>query len=128
MRDYNESFPHPHNVYLEWLLDNGIIGFIPVAAFFGMVIIYSVSLFRDSSDPSYVAVGGCALALVVAQLVAGIGAQHFYPRESTLGMWAAIFLMLRVHVERQRAVSRVLQYAVARAPLIPGGLIPAGVR
>ena len=26
-----EAFPHPHNTYLEWLFDNGVVGAIPVA-------------------------------------------------------------------------------------------------
>jgi len=48
------------------------------------------------------AVGGLALSVVLAQLFAGIGAQHFYPMEGTLCMWAAVFLSLRVYVEENR--------------------------
>ena len=43
-----------------------------------------------------------ALSLILAQLFAGVGSQHFYPEESTLGMWVAMFLALRVYVEQAR--------------------------
>jgi len=104
-----EAFPHPHNLYLEWLFDNGFLGAIPVFAVFGLIVFEAAVLFRDRGNPWCAAAGGVCLALVGAQLVAGLGSQHFYPRESTVGMWAAIFLMLRVFVERRkyRGVARV---------------------
>jgi O-antigen ligase len=95
-------FIHPHNVYLETLLDNGIIGSLPIVLFWGILLVYSAKLFRNPNR-LYSAIGGLALSLVLAQLFAGIGAQHYYPRGSTLGMWAASLLMLRVHVEEKRA-------------------------
>ena len=66
-----------------------------------MMIIYSGKLFR-SDNRLYSAVGGLTLSLMLAQLFAGVGSQHFYPRESTLGMWTAMFLSLRVYVERTK--------------------------
>ncbi len=97
-----ENFPHPHNIYLEWLLDNGIIGFIPVLIFFTIVVVYSTRLFVDKANPWYALTGCMCFSLVVAQLIAGLGSQHFYPTEGTVGMWCAIFLMFRVYFERQR--------------------------
>jgi O-antigen ligase len=89
----------PHNMYLETLLDNGILGSIPILLFWGILIVYAGKLFR-SDNRLCSAVGGAALALMLTQLVAGIGSQHFYPEESTLGVWASMFLMLRVHLEQ----------------------------
>ncbi len=97
----SEAFPHPHNMYLEFLLDNGIVGFIPVIAFFIIIGVYSLRLFRDS-DPLLAAAGGTALALILAQLISGMGSQHFYPKESTVCMWAAIFLSVRVYIDRSK--------------------------
>ena len=51
------------------------------------------------------AAGGVCLALVLALLIAAIGSQTFYPREGSVGMWAAIGLMLRMSVQRERATS-----------------------
>ena len=98
MSELNESFPHPHNLYMETLLDNGILGSIPIAILWGYMVVYSLRLFK-SSNRLYSAIGGLAGALVLAQLLAGIGAQHVYPKESTMGMWTAMLLCLRVHVE-----------------------------
>ena len=99
----SEAFPHPHNVYLEWLLDNGLIGFLPILAFYAILIVYSARLFQDARDPLCVAVGGMAFALVFIQLVAGMTSQHFYPREGTFAMWVSVFLMLRVYVVRSQS-------------------------
>lgn len=99
--ELGESFPHPHNLYLETLLDNGIIGSVPIILFWATIVVYSARLFR-SDNRLYSAVGGVSLSLVLAQLFAGIGSQHFYPRESTMCVWVAMFLALRVHVEEMR--------------------------
>jgi O-antigen ligase len=99
---YGEAFPHAHNMYLETLLDNGILGSIPILLFWGILVVYASRLFR-SDNRLCATVGGLAMSLMLAQLVAGIGSQHFYPEESTLGMWAAMFLSLRVYLERQRS-------------------------
>jgi O-antigen ligase len=95
-------FAHPHNVYLEILLDNGMLGSLPIILFWGILIVRSAALFR-SGNRLYAAVGGLSLALLVSQVFAGIGAQHYYPRVSTVGMWMAAFVMLRVSVDEERA-------------------------
>jgi O-antigen ligase len=92
---------HPHNMYLETLLDNGIIGSIPMFLFYGVILVYSARLFR-TANCLYSAVGGLALALMLAHLFTGIGSQHFYPEEQTFGMWTAMFLALRVYLEEKR--------------------------
>jgi O-antigen ligase len=102
---FGESFPHPHNAYLEMLLDNGWIGFLIVIPLYLIVLWHSISLFRDSRSPVFVAIGGVTSALVLALLVASMGSQTFYPREGSVGMWCAIGLMLRVYVERKRVSS-----------------------
>jgi O-antigen ligase len=103
----SEAFPHPHNMYLQTLLDNGILGSIPIFLFWGTMLVYSARLFR-SRNRLYAAVGGLSLSLMLAQLFAGIGSQYFYPTASTLTVWAAMLLALRVHVEEKRA-QEVLQ-------------------
>jgi O-antigen ligase len=99
--EYGESFPHPHNAYLEMLLDNGLLGFALVMPFYALVLLNSVRLFRDSRNPIFVAVGGVTCALVLSLLVASLGSQTFYPREGAVGMWCAIALMFRVNLARQ---------------------------
>jgi O-antigen ligase len=96
-----QSAGQTHNMYLETLFDNGILGSLPIFLFWTMMIVYSARLFR-SGDILCSAVGAIALSLILAQVVAGIGSQHVYPEESTLGMWAAMFLSLRVYVEHKR--------------------------
>ena len=105
MDDYDEgeSFPHPHNAYLEMLLDNGYLGFFLVMPFYLVVLFHSLRVLLDRSDPLFAAVGGAACSLVLALLIASMGSQTFYPREGSVGMWAAIGLILRLSVERSRS-------------------------
>jgi O-antigen ligase len=99
--EYGESFPHPHNAYLEWMLDNGIISLIPVLLFYFLVIRMAIELFKDETNKYSVAIGGITLSLVLALLIAAMGSQSFYPREGSVGMWCAIGLALRVFVQKQ---------------------------
>ncbi len=108
---YRESFPHPHNAYLEWILDNGFLGAIPVFAMFIVIVRVAKSLFDDDSNAAFVAVGGVCLALVLAFLIAGMGSQTFYPREGAVGMWCAIGLAVRLYVQKQKALQGEVQVA-----------------
>jgi O-antigen ligase len=98
-----ETFPHPHNAYLEMLLDNGLIGFVLVVPLYGIFFVFSFRVLRDRTDPIYAAVGGVCFSLVSALLIAAMGSQSFYPREGSVGMWCAIGVMLRIYVERARS-------------------------
>jgi len=101
----NATFPHPHNAYLQLILDNGIILAIPILLFFWIIVKYSLQLFRDSSNPMYTVAGGVALSFVLAQLFASLGSQSFYPKESSLAMWCALAIMLRVYVLRKQLIN-----------------------
>ncbi|MBU0719521.1 MAG: O-antigen ligase family protein, partial [Planctomycetes bacterium] len=86
---------HPHNAYLELLVDAGILGFLPAMCLYGGIAVISIRLFRRARDPILVAVGGTSMACVVALMVASLGCQSFFPTQSTLGFWAAWALALR---------------------------------
>ncbi len=101
--DPGEMFPHPHNAYLEILLDDGLFGFCLIMPIYIYCLAQSLRLMADDSDALYGAVGGTAAALILGLLFASIGSQSFYPKESAVGMWAAIALMLRVQLERTRS-------------------------
>jgi O-antigen ligase len=99
-----ETFPHPHNAYLEVLLDNGILGFFLIMPIYVVSLVLSLRLLRDRSDPLFSAVGGVAAALILGLMFASMGSQSFYAKESSVGMWIAIGLMLRVYLERKRSL------------------------
>ena len=100
--ELHESFPHPHNAYLEMMLDTGAVGLLAALALFALIVWRSLQLFLDSRSPVFVAAGGATASLVLAFLVSSVGNHTFYPREETVPMWCAIGLMLRVWVERRR--------------------------
>lgn len=98
---------HPHNAYLEVLLESGLIGFVVVVGLYGYIFVYSIRLFVDRADPLHTAAGGLALALLTGHLVANMGGQSFYPRVIDVGLWCAIGIMLRFYVERSRLVAEL---------------------
>jgi O-antigen ligase len=124
LQDVDESFPHPHNMYLETLLDNGILGSIPIFVFFATMTLYSARLFT-SSNRLYSAVGGLSLALILSSLLAGVGGQHFYPQEHTLGIWVAMLLSLRVYVEEKQATMGTVSWQNSPA-LQQSAMAPVG--
>ena len=104
LMEYEESFPHPHQAYLELLLDNGIAGFLLVMPIFLYAVWLSIRQVMDREDPLVCAIGCAALCLLLALLIGAFGGQTFYPREGSVGMWAAIGLMLRAHVQSLNAL------------------------
>lgn len=104
--EFGESFPHPHNMYLEWVLDNGVIGAIPVLLFYGTVILYALRMIRGGPRDS--AIGGMTLALVGSLFVAGMGSQTFYPREGAVCLWIAMMITIRwYHLREPQAAPAV---------------------
>ncbi len=103
MDNFGESFPHPHEAYLEQLLDNGIVGFLIVIPIYLQALRRSYRLLLDRTDPLVFAVGCAGFCLVLALFLGSFGSQTFYPREGAVGMWAAIGIMLRVYVQREKA-------------------------
>ena len=99
----DETFPHPHNAYLEILLDDGVVGFVLVMPIYVVALVMSLSLLKDRSDPLFSAVGGASAALILGLMVAAMGSESFYAVESSVGIWASVGLMLRVWVERKRS-------------------------
>ncbi len=128
LEELHESFPHPHNAYLEMLLDNGWVGFGLVMPFYLTILLLGTRLLLDKRSPAFVAAGGATLALVLALLIAAIGSQTFYPREGAVGMWSVIGLMLRVWVERGRAIQAERAAAEAAPPLGPDASEPGSRR
>jgi hypothetical protein len=109
--ELGESFPHPHNAYLETLFDGGWVGFFCIIPFYLVALFHGFRLFLDSRSPYFVAAGGAVCALVLALLVSAMGSQTFYPREGSVGMWCAFGLAFRTLVERKRAENRQRAYA-----------------
>ncbi|HET7695337.1 MAG TPA: O-antigen ligase family protein [Vicinamibacterales bacterium] len=99
-----ENFGHPHNAYLEFALDNGLIGISVLLPLLLYVLWTAQRLFRDP-DPLRSAAGGLAFAMTFSYAIAAFGAQTFYPREGTVGMWCFIALAIRVARDTSRATA-----------------------
>jgi O-antigen ligase len=102
LSELGEEFQHPHNAYLEMLMDNGIIGLICVLPFYYLTLKICLSMFRDKSDPVYEAAAGIALSGLLALIVTGFGAQTLYPREDTIWLWGAVGITVRLWIQRNQ--------------------------
>ncbi len=97
--EYDKPFAHPHNAYLQLLLDNGLLFGGPILLFYILILKYSITMTRDTSRTLYPLVGSISLAFVLSFLVGGVAQQSFYPTISSVSMWVSIGLLLRVRAE-----------------------------
>ncbi|HNQ21945.1 MAG TPA: O-antigen ligase family protein [Phycisphaerae bacterium] len=97
---------HPHNAYLEVLLDMGVVGLLPVLVLHVGIFVLTLRLFRDRTDRVLAGVGGMGLATITVLLVTALGCQSFYPTQSTLPYWCLWALALRVVVEKSKVAWR----------------------
>lgn len=96
------TFLHPHNAYLELLIDNGFLMALPIFFFFFILLKYSFSLFRDKRNDIYQLIGGVSFVLLLTQMVGFVGNQHFYFMSSQIPMWCSLAAMLRVYYKRKQ--------------------------
>jgi hypothetical protein len=115
LEEGTRGFPHPHNAYLFLLLDAGWIGAFPIFLFWLIVLYRSFSLVSPESTVEERSIGLIAVSLSLALLIAGTGSQNFFPTQSSIALWAAIGLMLRVYRDRElRREEKVRDTAVSR--------------
>lgn len=122
--DTTQNFGHPHNAYLEFALDNGLVGLAVIIPLFACILWHAAKMFR-ARDNLVSAAGGVALAATLSYVFTAIGAGSFYPTEGSVGMWCLIALSIRV--AREAGVATVTEAAPAavgrptwRRP-VPGG-------
>jgi O-antigen ligase len=95
-----EGFPHPHNAYLQLFLDNGVVFGLPILLFYFYCLRMAIRLFLDKKDNLNLLVGAFGTASILSFLLGAIAQQSFYPPASSLGMFCAIGLVLRLSVEK----------------------------
>jgi hypothetical protein len=89
---------HAHCAYLEMLVDAGIIGLASALAVFVPMLVLSIRHARHRSDPFLATVGAMGVAALGTYLVMGLASQTLFPVLNTVGLWAMMGLVLRVHV------------------------------
>jgi len=93
---------HPHNAYLELLLDMGVFGAVPVLVVYFAILAMTWKLFRQRKDKIAAGIGGMGLAAIVVLLVTAMGAQSFYPTQSTILSWCMWALAMRMTLDLRR--------------------------
>ncbi len=110
---------HPHNAYIQFILDNGFLGVLPVLIFFFIMLRYGYRLFMHE-NPLYITIGGSALAFLLAHLISAIGAQSFYPKEGVVFMWVCLGLVMRamktIHDEDKKKKKRPIIIPTNESP------------
>ncbi|MFT7304764.1 MAG: O-antigen ligase [Candidatus Azotimanducaceae bacterium] len=117
-------FRHPHNAYLELLLDTGLLGAIPIFLLFVLLLKDSFFLFAANKTKIQMVSGGICFSLVLTQLIASVGAQTFYPREGVVLMWCAVALMLRAKYTWTDSPDSSTPLTVAKKPNHPFQVTP----
>ena len=109
---------HPHNAYLELLMDAGIVGTLLIAPIYLGILLIGAQLLRAKDDPLARAVGGATLACTGMLVVAGLGSQTFFGTQiSTISLWITAALAARMWTERRTAWTLQRRYAATRSVL-----------
>ena len=116
---------HPHNAYLEILMDGGIVSLVPILVFFGGIWWISASLFRNRRNRLLQGVGGLSLAHVSLLMITAMSAQSFYPKRSMLPMMCAWALAARAWTAMRKHRTQTRRVTVPGRPPVrrlgPGG-------
>lgn len=107
---------HPHNAYLELLMDAGVIGTLMIAPIYVGILLIGANLLRAKDDPLARAVGGAALGCTGMLVIAGLGSQTFFGTQvSTISLWITAALAVRMWTERRAAWTLQRRYAATRS-------------
>lgn len=114
---------HPHNSYLEVLLDAGVVGLLTcLAVMFGLTRA-AWMLLRERNDRLITAVGAVAMIAVVTELSAGIAGSSFYPTQSAvpyLCVWGvAMRLATEKVVQTADSAQRCMAAFSTNQPMVP---------
>jgi O-antigen ligase len=101
LAELGEEWPHPHNAYLEYLLDSGIMGMLLTIPIYATMVVWAFHLLRKP-EAFLTAVGGAAFSLFMALLLASMGSQTLYTREGVVMMWAVAGLLARCWLEHDK--------------------------
>lgn len=93
---------HPHNSYLELLIDTGVVGTIVVLAFYFGFFLTCWRIFRLRASPLAAGIGGMALALLASRLVSGVSGCSLFPIRSMYGLFALGGLAVRLAAAHPR--------------------------
>ena len=80
------------------LVDTGIIGLAAAISVFAPVFVLSARYARRRSDPFLASVAAMGVAALGTYFVMGLASQTFFPVLNTVGLWAVMGLVMRVHV------------------------------
>ena len=90
------DFVHPHNAYLELLLDHGLVGAIPILLLFSLIAFKTIPYIRETNDSNVTLGASLAFSFMITQAIAGLGSQSFYPEIGSFPMWVGIGLFFSV--------------------------------
>jgi O-antigen ligase len=78
---------HPHNAYLEVLLDAGVIGFVPIIALFLLLFSRAIKGMRRLHTSEYRPFYAAAVVSLGSYLIMGISGRSFFPSPQLVYVW-----------------------------------------
>lgn len=98
--ELNEVFPHPHNAYLQIILDNGILLALPILIFYFIACGRAFMLFRRGEGVLGIVTGAICFAFLFSFLLGAVAQQSFYPPSSSVIILCAMGITFRLHAEK----------------------------
>ncbi len=107
---------HPHNSYLELVLDSGIVGLAIVLWLLGTIGWNALGMLRTRGDPLIQVTGAVGFCAVINVMALSLSSQFFYPKESLMWLIAAGAMTYRVLTIHQARMSDARMRIATAAP------------
>lgn len=101
---------HPHNSYLEVLLDFGLVGLLVVTGLFLTIGWAAYQMMRCRNDVLVTVVGAVGFVGIVHVLALGLSSNYFYPKQSMMWLLCSSGLTIRMWTVRNARVSRPIPF------------------
>lgn len=108
---------HPHNSYLEILLDAGVVGLAICLGLIAVIAHASLFLIKPHHPQLIIMTGMISLIFVITELVVGIAGSSFFMTQSKVPFLCVWAVALRAYVECRSASRIAATRQVARAPM-----------
>lgn len=96
---------HPHNAYLEVLLDGGVAGLAVCLLLMALVTRASLSLMREREDLLLSRAGAISLAGVVVVMTSSLSGHSFFPNQATVPFLVVWGVALRLRDDARAAAA-----------------------
>ena len=91
------AYAHPHNMYLELLLDAGVFSLVIIITFYYVIIRKALIALKNTSDTFLKENLYACIVSIIAFLISGFANLSFFPQNSNIFVWVVLGLTIATY-------------------------------